>query len=258
MRYFTVDAFTDSLFSGNPAGICLLDEPLPDKLMQRIAGENNLPETAFIMKKDGKWSIRWFTPAFEMDLCGHATLASGFVVLELLEKGLPFVEFSSASGPLRVARDEKGYTLDFPSRPPVPVPVDPRLSAALGAEALECALSRDLIILVKDAETVKNLSPDFALLREITGCAGFVPTAEGSDCDFVSRYFDPNDAIIEDPATGSAHCSLIPFWKEKLNKTEFCARQLSARGGTLYCRDAGDRVFITGNALLYLDGTMHV
>lgn len=258
MRYFMADAFTDSHFSGNPAGICLLDTPIAPELMQKIAGENNLPETAFIIKEKDGWNIRWFTPAFEMDLCGHATLASGFVVLTQLEKDADSVTFSSASGKLCVRREEKGFTLDFPSRPPVPCGIDERLPKALGAPVLECALSRDLIVLMEDEETVKNLSPDFELLGEIPGCAGFVPTARGSGCDFVSRYFDPHDAIIEDPVTGSAHCSLIPFWKERLNKTEFAARQLSSRGGSLFCRDAGERVFITGNALLYLDGTLHV
>ena len=256
MRYFIVDAFTRKLFSGNPAGICLTEEPLCESVMQRIAGENNLPETAFITENKGKWSIRWFTPAFEMDLCGHATLASGFVVLTLLRKDLSFVEFSSKSGILKVERNNDLFTLDFPSRPPVRTRVDPRLSRALGAEVSECALSRDLIILLEDEKAVKNLSPDFELLKQIGGCAGFVPTARGGDCDFVSRYFDPSDAIIEDPVTGSAHCSLIPYWKDKLNKNDFTARQLSARGGTLYCRDGGDRVYISGNAVLYLDGEL--
>ena len=258
MRYFIVDAFTKDFCSGNPAGVCLLDEPIPDEKMQRIAGENNLPETAFIICKNGEWNIRWFTPAFEMDLCGHATLASGYIVLTQFEKDAPSVRFTSISGELFVERDKNGFTLDFPSRPPVLCATDPRLSKALGCEVLETTLSRDMIILVKDAQTVKNLKPDFELMAQIPGCAGFVPTAKGDDCDFVSRYFDPHDAIIEDPVTGSAHCTLIPYWKEKLNKTEFVAKQLSAREGTLYCRDEGDRVKISGNAILYLDGNLHI
>ncbi len=256
MRYFVVDAFTDKHFSGNPAGVCLLDSPLSPELMQKIAGENNLPETAFIIKQESGWNIRWFTPAFEMDLCGHATLASGFVVLSLLEPEKEKVFFSSQSGMLCVEKDGGFFSLDFPSRPPVPCAVDERLPKALGAPVLGCALSRDLIILMEDEETVASLDPDFELLGEIPGCAGFVPTAKGKECDFVSRYFDPHDAIIEDPVTGSAHCSLIPFWKERLGKTEFFAKQLSKRGGSLFCRDKGERVKISGNAILYLDGKL--
>ena len=256
MKYFVVDAFTDKHFSGNPAGVCLLDAPLSPELMQKIAGENNLPETAFILKEESGWNIRWFTPAFEMDLCGHATLASGFVVLSLLEPGAEKVFFSSQSGRLCVERSDGLFSLDFPSRPPVPCAVDGRLSKALGAKVLGCALSRDLIILMEDEDTVAHLDPDFELLGEIPGCAGFVPTAKGKECDFVSRYFDPHDAIIEDPVTGSAHCSLIPFWKERLHKTEFFARQLSKRGGSLFCKDEGERVKISGNAILYLEGTL--
>lgn len=257
MKYYMVDAFTNAPFSGNPAGVCLVERWPETGLMQRIAGENRLPETAFIHKGSGGWEIRWFTPAFEMDLCGHATLASGYVILNLLEPG-DSVRLSSRSGELWVLREEDRYTLDFPSRPPVEISIDPRIETCLGVPVRGCFQSRDLIVLVDGAAQVRNMKPDFQLMAEIIPEFGIVPTAPGVDCDFVSRYFDPHDAIIEDPVTGSAHCTLIPFWKNRLQKTEFVARQLSDRGGTLYCRDEGARVKISGGASLYLQGELKV
>lgn len=257
MKYFIIDAFTTAPFTGNPAGVCLVDRWPEAKLMQKIAGENRLPETAFICKGDKGWGIRWFTPSFEMDLCGHATLASGFVILNILEPA-DQVELSSPSGPLRVQRENDLYTLDFPARPPVEVSIDPRIETCLGVPVRGCFQSRDLIVLVDNEAHIKHMKPDFDLMAEIVPEFGMVPTAAGEHCDFVSRYFDPHDAIIEDPVTGSAHCTLIPFWKDRLHKTEFTARQLSARGGTLYCRDAGARVKISGSAVLYLQGELNL
>jgi len=258
MKYYIVKAFTDSTYSGNPAGVCLLDSWLSSEIMQKIAGENNLPETAFIVKEEEGWRIRWFTPAFEIDLCGHATLASGFVVLTQLEKDAERVWFNSQSGRLCVERRGDRFMLDFPARPPKAVEVDTRLSECLGVPVLEAHLSRDLIIVVPDEKSVKNMTPDFDKMREIKGCLGFVPTAKGDKCDFVSRYFDPNDAIIEDPVTGSAHCTLVPFWSERLGKKELHARQLSKREGDLYCVDGGERVYISGSAVLYLEGELYI
>ncbi len=258
MRYFIVDAFTAEPFAGNPAGVCLLESWPDAAVMQRIAGENNLPETAFILDGENGWEIRWFTPAFEMDLCGHATLASGYVILNCLQSHLAQVRFSSQSGPLQVTRQGDTYVLDFPSRPPVPVDVHPYVEQCLGVKVLGAFQSRDLIVLLENENDVRNLTPDFALMAKIPGLVGLVPTAAGDECDFVSRYFDPNDAIIEDPVTGSAHCTLIPFWAERLGKDEFIARQLSKRGGTLFCRDRGERVSIAGNAVLYLEGTLNI
>lgn len=257
MKYYMVDAFTNAPFTGNPAGVCLVDRWPETGLMQRIAGENRLPETAFIHKGKDGWEIRWFTPAFEMDLCGHATLASGYVILNLLEPG-DSVRLSSSSGELRVLREGERYTLDFPSRPPVEISIDPRIEVCLGVPVRGCFQSRDLIVLVDSAAQIKSMKPDFALMADIIPEFGMVPTAPGDDCDFVSRYFDPHDAIIEDPVTGSAHCTLIPFWKNRLQKAEFVARQLSDRGGTLYCRDEGARVKISGGASLYLQGELKV
>ena len=259
MRYFVVDAFTNAPFAGNPAGVCLISSWPENDLMQKIALENSLPETAFIRKGPKGWEIRWFTPSFEMDLCGHATLASGFVILNILEPEGQFVEFSSQSGPLEVKRVGERLALDFPSRPPVETDIHPKLEECLGVKVLSCNLARDLVVRVESEEAVRAMSPDFAMMADIArkiGCMGIIPTAEGEQCDFVSRFFDPLDAIIEDPVTGSAHCSLIPFWAAKLGKTELVARQLSRRQGTLYCRDLGERVEIAGDAILYLEGEL--
>lgn len=258
MTYYMVDAFTHRPFSGNPAGVCLVDVWPADEKMQQIAGENNLPETAFVCREAEGWRIRWFTPAFEMDLCGHATLASGFVILTQLEPEAEAVDFTSRSGPLRVLRQGDRFVLDFPSRPPKPVPTPAGLADCLGVPVLGCFQSRDLIVLVESAAQVAALRPDFAAMASIIPAEGVVPTAPGEDCDFVSRFFDPHDAIIEDPVTGSAHCTLIPFWRERLGKATLVARQLSPRGGTLYCEDAGDRVHIAGGAVLYSVGEIRV
>lgn len=258
MRYYIVDAFADMPFSGNPAGVCLVDNwPGADR-MQCIARENNLSETAFILSDNDGWHIRWFTPAFEIDLCGHATLASGFVVLNYVQPGIDRVRFVSQSGPLTVMRQGTRYVLDFPARPPKLIPTPKGLEHALGAKVLECRAARDLVILLESQEAVAALTPDFALLGEISGYMGFVPTASGLETDFVSRFFDPHDAIIEDPVTGSAHCSLVPFWSKRLGKETMVARQLSQRGGTLYCRDLGERVEIGGDARLYLEGSIYL
>ena len=258
VTYYVVDAFTARPFAGNPAGVCLVDAWPAEEKMQQIAGENNLPETAFICKEETGWRIRWFTPAFEMDLCGHATLASGFVILTQLEPGADYVDFASCSGPLRVLRQGDRFTLDFPSRPPVPVVTPEGLAECLGVPVLGCFQSRDLIVLVEDAAQVASLQPDFAAMARIIPAEGVVPTAPGEDCDFVSRFFDPHDAIIEDPVTGSAHCTLVPFWADRLGKDTLVARQLSKRGGTLFCENAGQRVFISGNAVLYSVGEIKV
>ena len=258
MKYYLVEAFTDALFSGNPAGVCVLDQWPSDEMMQRIAGENNLPETAFLCKEENGWRIRWFTPAFEMDLCGHATLAAGYVLMNCEEPG-DVAAFDSCSGPLRVLRAEGNqYILDFPSRPPVEVPIPEGIEECLGAKVLSCYQSRDMIVLLESATDVQRISPDFEKMKEIIPEWGMVPTAAGEDCDFVSRYFDPRDANIEDPVTGSAHCTLTPFWKERLGKTTLNARQLSARGGKLLCIDEGERVKIGGGAVLYREGELKI
>ena len=259
MKYYVVDAFTKELFAGNPADICPVADWPEERLMQSIAAENNLSETAFIRKSGEKYDIRWFTPTGEFDLCGHATLASGFVVMNLLEPGRQAVDFSSMSGPLRVTREGELYQLDFPARPPRQIAPLPIVAQALGARPRALYLARDHVALFDTADEVRALAPDFDAMRRIEGCIGLVATAPGDgSCDFVSRYFAPHDGIVEDPVTGSAHCTLVPFWSERLGRREVTARQISARGGTLYCRDEGERVLIAGHAALYLTGELHL
>ena len=254
MKYYVVDAFASQLFKGNPAGICLLDEWIDDATMQNIAFENNLAETAFLVQNNNGFELRWFTPECEIDLCGHATLASAFVLMNLVETSQDEIIFNTKSGKLTVSRDKEKYKMNFPSRKPVLTAVPKGLEAALGATIIETSLSRDLLVLVEDEETVKELRPNLELLKKFRDYFGIIVTAKGSSCDFVSRYFAPDCGIPEDPVTGSAHSTLIPFWSERLHKTVMIGRQLSKRGGWLYCKDCGDRVEISGEAKLYLSG----
>lgn len=257
---YQVDAFTDTLFAGNPAAVVPLESWLPDAVMQSIAAENNLAETAFVLRDGDGWFIRWFTPTVEMDLCGHATLATAYVINRFLTPGVPEIIFATkVAGPLRVLCDSDLYTLDFPSRPTtdVPEPVHPGLIDALGGAAPEAVLTaRDYLVVYKDAAAVRALIPDFAALERVNRMV--IVTAPGEDVDFVSRFFAPSEGIPEDPVTGAAHCTLIPYWAARLGRTVLEARQVSARGGRLHCRLLGDRVHIAGRAVLYLEGTIHV
>jgi predicted PhzF superfamily epimerase YddE/YHI9 len=259
MNYYIVDSFTDRPFHGNPAGVCLLDSWLADGLMQNIAAENNLAETAFLVYREqtnGKaaYDLRWFSPQLEIDLCGHATLASAFILMEILKHVSGDVIFHTASGPLGVRRDGAVYFMDFPRRIPVACPVPAGLAEALGVQILETAQARDLLVRVSDEAAVLAAKPDFVLLKKFSDIFAFAVTAPGKTADFVSRFFAPNAGIDEDPVTGSSHSSLIPYWSARLSKNQLLARQLSPRGGTLYCRDMGDRVEIGGTARLYLAG----
>jgi phenazine biosynthesis protein PhzF family len=258
MKYYVVDAFADAVFKGNPAGVCLLDTWIDDCLMQSIAFENNLAETAFLVRQDGYWDLKWFTPEMEMDLCGHATLASAFVLANFVEKTLSRFEFHTKSGPLNVVKDGSLYTMDFPSRKPALHPVPAGLEEVLGAKVLETHLSRDLLVLLENEQAVADLKPDLYKLGKIEGAFAVIVTAKGETCDFVSRFFAPGAGVPEDPVTGSSHCTLIPFWSERLGKTDLLARQLSRRGGTLYCKDKGTRVEIGGRAVCYLEGNIHI
>ena len=253
MKYYIVNAFTSQMFKGNLAGVCLLDEWIPDDIMQKIANENNLSETAFLVKKNEYYELRWFTPECEIDLCGHATLASAFILFKYFEKKIS-LSFETKSGNLIVAKIDNKLAMDFPSRKPFKTSIPKGLDLALGVEILEAHLSRDLVILLKSEEAVKNLTPDFELLKKYKEFFGIVVTAKGTSCDFVSRYFAPASGINEDPVTGSSHSTLIPFWSEKLDKKELFAKQLSKRGGCLYCKDCGERVEIIGEAVLYMIG----
>ncbi|BCN30773.1 PhzF family phenazine biosynthesis protein [Anaeromicropila herbilytica] len=256
MKYYVIDSFSEQLFTGNPAGVCLLEHEIPNSVMQKIAFENNLAETAFLLEKEGKYHLRWFTPEVEIDLCGHATLATAFVVMNYVSPDIKEVKFETVSGTLTVTRKEQLYYMDFPNRMPTPVEQPSLLEQAIGCKILETHLSRDMLVLVESENDVKNLNVDIELLKQINKDIAFaiVVTAKGNSCDFVSRFFAPNAGISEDPVTGSSHSTLIPFWSERLGKTTMVAKQLSYRGGTLYCEYCGERVKIGGTAVCYLQG----
>ena len=258
MRYFIVDAFTDELFKGNQAGVCLLDKWIDDKLMQSIAFENNLSETAFVIKNGDHYDLRWFTPEAEVDLCGHATLASSFVISQFVDKDAVNLKFHTKSGVLSVDKCGDMFEMDFPARKPKSILVTSLMEQAIGVSVLEAHLSRDMLLLVRDEETVINLKPDFALISKLPDCMAVMVTSKGNDVDFVSRFFAPKVGILEDPVTGSSHATLIPFWSERLRKNKMIAKQLSKRGGTLYCENCGERVKISGKASLYLQGEIQI
>jgi PhzF family phenazine biosynthesis protein len=265
--YYHVDAFTGELFAGNPAGVCILSAFLADSIMQKIAIENRHSNTAFVVPRaDGDFDLRWFTPKVEDDLCGHATLASAYV-LALRKHNVWPVRFHTRSGMLTVAQDknEDSFEMDFPAMPARPCETPVGLLPALGLKdhGLKTALvtkSRDYLVVVDQAEQVRALSPDIAALAKLNiGISGVIVTAPGEgDVDYVCRFFAPAVGIDEDPATGSIHCTLAPYWAERLGKETFRARQLSARGGYVQCTIAGDRVKIAGRARLYLHGTLEL
>ncbi len=260
---YQVDAFADRVFAGNPAAVVPLDSWLPDAQLQAIAAENNLAETAYFLRSDDVFELRWFTPAVEVDLCGHATLATAFVIATLLEPGRDRMDFvTRQAGTLTVTRDGDLFTLDFPSRPAEPIgSPDPGLVAALGGPAPQAILGgRDYLVVYEDEAAVRGLKPDMAALARLDRFAVCVtaPGAGGGGVDFVSRLFAPAQGIPEDPVTGSTHCMLIPYWAARLGKDRLAARQVSARGGDLACALAGNRVKIGGRAALYLEGTITV
>lgn len=257
---YQVDAFADRPFAGNPAAVCPLGAWLPDELMQAIANENNLSETAFLVGGGGRYHLRWFTPVVEVDLCGHATLAAAFVILTRHEPGEQVVFTTQTAGELRVTREPDGrFTLDLPAYPPRPVAAPAGLSEALGVTPVEVLQGSPKLLVVLDAaEAVAALEPDFRAVAALPS-DGVIVTAPGRDgVDFVSRYFAPAAGIDEDPVTGSAHCDLTPYWAGRLGRTTLEARQISRRGGALTCRLEGERVRITGAATLVLEGTLHV
>ena len=254
MKYYIVDAFAETVFCGNQAGVCLVDEWPDDWLMQSIAAENNLAETAFVVNRGNYYDLRWFTPTTEIDLCGHATLASAFVISTFLDKTAGDMEFHTMSGVLSVRKIKDLYEMDFPSRAPKQVQVTELMGQAAGVTVQEAHLSRDMLLLLGSEREVAELKPDIGLLSQIPDCFAVVVTAKGDGVDFVSRFFAPNAGIPEDPVTGSSHSTLIPFWAERLGKSKTTAKQLSKRGGVLLCEHCGDRVKIAGHAALYLQG----
>lgn len=257
MKQFIVDAFTEKIFGGNPAAVCVVEEFPPEELMLNIARENNLSETAFVMRDGENFQLRWFTPATEINLCGHATLATGFVILTQYEKSSPSVTFETLSGKLTVARSGKFFEMDFPAYTPKKIPVTDEMSDALGAKVLEAYIDRDLLMILDSAATVENLQPNQSKLVALDGLIQAVTsTDENFDC--VSRIFAPKLAIAEDPATGSTHCMIAPYWSEKLGKQKISARQASARGGILHCEVLGERVKISGSATLFAVAELNV
>jgi PhzF family phenazine biosynthesis protein len=254
---YQVDAFTRRRFAGNPAAICPLPKWLPDATLQQIAAENNLAETAYFVAEPDGYRLRWFTPAVEVDLCGHATLAAAYVLMDCLGFGADQITFHSRSGLLTVMRDGDLYTLDFPSRPGLPQEPDRRVADALGAMPKEQFAARDTMCVFETEADVRALEPNMGALSSLEPFA-FIATAPGEDCDFVSRFFAPKQGIAEDPVTGSAHCTLTPYWAARLGKAKLFARQVSARGGELWCEDRADRVRISGNGALYLSGFIDV
>jgi PhzF family phenazine biosynthesis protein len=259
---YQIDAFASAAFRGNPAAVCPLDRWLPDETMQSIAAENNLAETAFYVRKGDRYGLRWFTPTVEVDLCGHATLATASVILGIRrEIAGPKVVFDSRSGELAVETDGELYALDFPARPPATSPADcSSVEAALGAkpsQVLGVQGAGDCLCVFETQDQVQGLRPVMDRLAAID-CFSFIATAPGLDCDFVSRFFAPAQGIPEDPVTGRAHTTLIPYWSGRLGKKQTFARQISKRGGELWCEDRGDRVRIAGRAIRYLEGMIEV
>ncbi len=256
---YQADAFTSRLFGGNPAAVCPLTDWLPDATMQQIALENNLAETAFFVKTDAGFHLRWFTPELEIDLCGHATLASAHIIFTQLGYTDEVIHFTTEqAGTLTVTREGDKYTLDFPSRPPYATEIPAGLVEALGGkQPLHTLRSRDYFLVYESEDDIINIVPDHAFLSKIDAI-GVIVTAPGKEVDFVSRFFAPAASVPEDPVTGSAHCNLIPYWAERMGKNELHAYQLSARKGELWCELKGDRVLMSGNAVKYLKGEIYL
>jgi PhzF family phenazine biosynthesis protein len=254
---YQIDAFTSRRFRGNPAAVVVMDEWLPDELMAAIAAENNLAETAFVIPHPQVAPLRWFTPAIEVDLCGHATLATAHVILGSYRPAATTIRFATRSGDLSVSRRDELLCMDFPARPPKPIVLGDALVAALGARPREVLLARDILAVFDSEAEIKRLRPDFERIAALDVFA-VIASARGDHVDFVSRFFAPAAGIPEDPVTGSAHCTLTPYWAEKLGKNKLIAHQVSARGGELWCEMLGDRVAIAGATVEYLRGEIIV
>jgi PhzF family phenazine biosynthesis protein len=257
LQIFQIDAFTKEPFKGNPAAVVSLDAWLPDSVMQSIALENNLAETAFFVPNAAGYDLRWFTPTVEMDLCGHATLATGYLLFEVLGTDKEILRFQTRSGELTVEKEGDKFVLDFPSRPGVVTEAPAGLVETIGTEPEEILKSRDYMFVYESEAEVLAIKPDFSSLINM-GVHAVIVTAKGETSDFVSRFFAPEVGVPEDPVTGSAHCTLIPYWAEKLGKNELFARQVSSRGGELFCELRGDRVRIGGDAALYMKGEIYI
>jgi len=254
--FYQIDAFANQVFKGNPAGVCPLKKWLPDDILLAVAAENNLSETAFFIPQQDYFDLRWFTPVAEVDLCGHATLASAYVIFNELDYKGEAILFQSHSGPLRVNRDNKRLALDFPTRFPEPCDPPPDLLKGLSGNPQEILQAEDYLVIYSTEDEIRNLNPDMEKLIRFP--RGVIASAPGDDCDFVSRFFVPALGIPEDPVTGSAHCVLTPYWSQRLGKRNLYARQISSRGGELFCADAGERTIIAGEAVKYLAGILTI
>lgn len=252
MKCYIVDAFAEHVFEGNPAAVCVLEQWLPDELMQNIAIENNLSETAFTVKEGEHYHLRWFTPGGEIDLCGHATLGTTFVLSHFYEKEVTQFHFQTLSGELVVLKKGDLFEMDFPSVPMETYPLRQEMVEALGGVVpVEVQFGKHLTFVLENEEAVANITPDFAKLKELKEGLGAFVTAPSEQFDYVARAFWPKLNVNEDPVCGSMFCNLIPYWEKRLGKADAVARQLSKRGGTVYCKACGDRVKISGTAVLY-------
>lgn len=257
MKQYIVDAFTDKIFHGNQAAICILDQWLPENLMMDITKENNFSETAFAVKENDKYHLRWFTPGGEIDLCGHATLACAYALLNFYIPQENRVVFTTLSGELIVSKKNDMLEMEFPAYDLKKVEVTDEMADAIGARPKSAYMGRDLLCVFDDEDTVRNLSPDMEKLLKLDGLLLQV-TAPGKDTDCVSRSFAPKLNIIEDPVCGSGHCHIVPYWAEQLQKKEIVAYQASKRGGTLYCRMEGNKVFLAGKAVLFSAAELNI
>lgn len=259
-KIYQIDAFTEKVFGGNPAAVCIMDNWMNDQLMQQIAMENNLAETAFIVRAGEQFEIRWFTPETEVDLCGHATLASAYVLFNYFESVPDLIEFySPRSGTLIVEKGSNGFmTMDFPKDEAIEVESSNKINEAIGATPIKTIKGKtDYLLIFNNQEEIEGISPNFHLLDQLD-CRGVIVSAPGATVDFVSRFFAPQCGIPEDPVTGSAHTTLTPYWSKALGKPILSARQLSPRGGDLICEDHGERIKIAGKAMPYLVGEIEI
>lgn len=250
MKQYVVDAFTDQIFGGNPAAVCILDHWLPDDLLLAITRENNLSETAFAVREDGHYHLRWLTPGGEIDLCGHATLATAYVITHYIEPEADTLRFKTLSGMLTVKRNGDLYEMDFPAYELKPIPVTDEMTEAIGARPVEAYMGRDLLCIMDSEKTVRDLEPDMTKLLSLPGLLLQV-TARGSSYDCVSRSFAPKLNVPEDPVCGSGHCHILPYWSDKTNQYELTAYQASPRGGIIYGKLLSGRVQLAGKAAIY-------
>lgn len=257
INVYQVDAFANKPFEGNPAAICPLEEWLPEQTMQALAAENNLSETAFFVAEEGGFGLRWFTPQTEVDLCGHATLAAAYVLFEELGYQGEELRFSTKSGTLSVERNGDSLRMDFPAQPPKPFELPTQLVEAFAATPEDCLKFADIVAVFSSEDMVRNAAPDMMLLEQLD-CRGIIITAEAKEYDFIARWFGPRTGIEEDPVTGSAFTQLVPYWANRLGRSEFRAKQVSARGGEVSCELLGDRVLISGKAVLFMRGIIEI